>query len=466
MKNKKRIIILLTTIIIAILIAVGVSVKASGSGEIAKSITFTENMDGKYVYVRAVDAAGNKGEWSEAQRVWIDNTAPTVTAKERSVTITEGDVKNLADYFTVVANGANTDVEIVCTIGGVEYSTTEALTANGSPYTVTCTASKSGGVSNSATMEIVVEKDNLIVIMPDNIILSNNMYYISPGSSYEFKLKKEKKQEIIDAQNIKWTTENEYIQIDENGIITLSDNATYGNAVITGIYNEQKVSFMVITLHRIKLGSSIKTTIYTADNDCDLFEDNTFKVNDSLNMGIVPGEAGYTLIAPNGYNTEYNAEITAYITPIKYGGGTNIAKWNINLSPIGMDLRLGNLYQRVNVIGESEVNTNIILGIASSVDIPMKIYGTLIDSNGECITDSLNGNRVEMIELLSSNNENYNATIASFVADAEHRYAIRIDFKLPSWEELTNEELQNIIELMSSDISYTANMTIRIQQIG
>ena len=159
MKNikGKKIAIAIVAIVLVVLVAIGVSVKASGSSGIAKSVTFTDNMDGAYVYFRAVDSAGNVGEWSEPQRIWIDNTAPTVTAKESSVTITEGEVNTLADYFTVVANGTNNDVDVVCTIGGTEYENTETLTVDGSPYTVTCTATKNGGKSNKAEMELVVE---------------------------------------------------------------------------------------------------------------------------------------------------------------------------------------------------------------------------------------------------------------------------------------------------------------------
>ena len=155
-KNIKLLLIILA-IVLVVLIAVGVSVKASASNGIAKSVTFTNNMDGYYVYFRAVDSAGNAGEWSNAQRIWIDTTTPTVTAKENSVTIKEGDINALEDYFTVVANGTNADVDVVCTIGGVEYTTTETLTVDGSPYTVVCTATKNGGKSGNARMEIVVE---------------------------------------------------------------------------------------------------------------------------------------------------------------------------------------------------------------------------------------------------------------------------------------------------------------------
>ena len=157
-KSKVKVIVLISIIVLAILIVVGVAVNATGSGSgIAKSKTFTDNMDGYYVYFRAVDEAGNVGDWSNAERIWIDTTAPTVTAKESSVTITEGENYQLKDYFSVVANGGNTDVDIVCTINGTEYENTETLTVEGSPYTVRCTANKNGGNSNSNTMQIIVE---------------------------------------------------------------------------------------------------------------------------------------------------------------------------------------------------------------------------------------------------------------------------------------------------------------------
>ena len=154
-KSRLKIIVLISIIVIAILIAVSVAVNATGSG-IVKSKTFNENMDGYYVYFRAVDEAGNVGDWSNAQRIWIDTTEPTVTAKQGSVSIKEGDNNKLADYFTVVANGGNEEIEVECTINGKVYETTESLTAANSPYTVTCVASKVGGNSNNATMEIVV----------------------------------------------------------------------------------------------------------------------------------------------------------------------------------------------------------------------------------------------------------------------------------------------------------------------
>ena len=181
-KNIKLLLIILA-IVLVVLIAVGVSVKASGNTSgIAKSVTFTDNMDGAYVYFRAVDAAGNVGEWSEPQRIWIDNTVPTVTAKESSVTIKEGDVNALEDYFTVVANGSNADVDVVCTIGGVEYTTTETLTVEGSPYTVVCTATKNGGKSGNASMELVVES----AVPPVTIVANQSSVLATKGIATTF----------------------------------------------------------------------------------------------------------------------------------------------------------------------------------------------------------------------------------------------------------------------------------------
>ena len=170
-KEKKKLIVLIVVIVLAILIGVGVAVNATGSsGGIAKSVTFNENMDGYYVYFRAVDEAGNVGDWSNAQRIWIDTTEPivTCTATNNTLSIAEGDVLELADYFTVTANGSNTDIDITYTIGDVECSTTEGLTAEGSPYIVICTASKNGGNSTSQQMEIVVEKAASIILAIGN----------------------------------------------------------------------------------------------------------------------------------------------------------------------------------------------------------------------------------------------------------------------------------------------------------
>jgi len=69
-------------LLIATLIAIGITNAAGNTAEPETDQTFTEDGDGYYIWVRAVDHAGNKSEWSEAQRIWIDNkgpSAPTIT---------------------------------------------------------------------------------------------------------------------------------------------------------------------------------------------------------------------------------------------------------------------------------------------------------------------------------------------------------------------------------------------------
>jgi len=77
--NKKIIFVMLPILLllIAALIAIGITNAANNATEPETKQTFTEEGDGYYIWVRAVDHAGNKGPWSEAQRVWIDASGPS-----------------------------------------------------------------------------------------------------------------------------------------------------------------------------------------------------------------------------------------------------------------------------------------------------------------------------------------------------------------------------------------------------
>jgi len=119
------------------------------------SVTFNTNFTAYYVYFRAVDSLGNKGEWSTAQRLYIDINAPTVTANNSSVTIKKGESYAMSSYFTVAANGANTNITTTYKIGSTSYTNTSGLAVG--TYTVTCTATKTGGNSNSASMTLIVK---------------------------------------------------------------------------------------------------------------------------------------------------------------------------------------------------------------------------------------------------------------------------------------------------------------------
>ena len=120
----------------------------------ATSQEFNINIAGEYVFFRAVDVVGNKGAWSDGQQVYIDTNKPTITVKQASLTITQGQSYNFSDYFTVAANGTNTSYTTTYKVGSTTYTNTSSLAVG--THTVTCTATKTGGNSESATMTLIV----------------------------------------------------------------------------------------------------------------------------------------------------------------------------------------------------------------------------------------------------------------------------------------------------------------------
>jgi len=120
----------------------------------ATSQTFNTNIAGEYVFFRAVDVVGNKGAWSDGQQVCVDVNKPTITVKQASLTITQGQSYNFSDYFTAEPNGNNTNITTTYKVGDTSYDNTSSLAVG--THTVTCTATKNGGNSESATMTVVV----------------------------------------------------------------------------------------------------------------------------------------------------------------------------------------------------------------------------------------------------------------------------------------------------------------------
>ena len=150
----------------------------------ATSQTFNTNIAGDYVFFRAVDVVGNKGAWSDGQQVYIDINKPTITVKQASLTITQGQSYNFSDYFTVAANGTNTNYTTTYKIGSTAYTNTSTLAVG--THTVTCTATKTGGNSESATMTVVVksvlpEETTLMVACKTGSMMS---YYTIPEGCY------------------------------------------------------------------------------------------------------------------------------------------------------------------------------------------------------------------------------------------------------------------------------------------
>jgi len=123
----------------------------------ATSQEFNTNMAGDYVFFRAVDVVGNKGAWSDGQQVYIDVNAPVVSAKNTSVTITEGDSYEMSSYFTVEANGTNTNITTTYTVNENSYTNTSSLSVG--THILICTANKVGGNSDSESVTIVVKRN-------------------------------------------------------------------------------------------------------------------------------------------------------------------------------------------------------------------------------------------------------------------------------------------------------------------
>jgi len=127
--KKKTILIALTILLllIAALIVVGIANAAGNTAAPETEQTFTEEGDGYYIWVRAVDHAGNKGPWSEAQRVWIETAVPTITIKTNSNTTwaqTGSVTVALQDSKSGLAAGAS-----------VKYGWSESLDTEPSGYT-------------------------------------------------------------------------------------------------------------------------------------------------------------------------------------------------------------------------------------------------------------------------------------------------------------------------------------------
>ena len=88
----------------------------------------------------------------------IDKTNPTVTAKQSTVTISEGDSNDLANYFTIVANGKYGISSIVYTDtsnNNIIVTNTNTLTEG--THTIKCTVTKETEAIASASVTVIVE---------------------------------------------------------------------------------------------------------------------------------------------------------------------------------------------------------------------------------------------------------------------------------------------------------------------
>ena len=91
----------------------------------------------------------------------IDKTNPTVTAKQATVTTTEGDSNELSNYFTITANGK---YGISSTVYNDTSNNNEVVTNTNTlapgTHIIKCTVTKETEATASATITIVVEEKN------------------------------------------------------------------------------------------------------------------------------------------------------------------------------------------------------------------------------------------------------------------------------------------------------------------
>ena len=285
------------------------------------------------------------------------------------------------------------------------------------------------------------EFERIEMVLPDNIIKLNSMEYISPGCTYQLNLQKSGK--TVNSSEIKWSTDNEYVSIDENGLLTVSDNSTYGNAIIKAEYNGEEFEHLLVTLHKIKLGSNVSSTAYRSNSNIELFKENTFKVNESINSGIFPGESGYTLVSLWGYTTT-----TQNIS-------THVAKWSqLNLQLI--DLRQVNAILEQLTANQSEVVATLRVGYQENNNkLPIKLKVTAINMDGEILKENVEIS-AELTDVIL-NNDNRK------IMPGEAVY-LKLDFSLPNWNEMNDEEKQEVINLMTNDLAYTLSCNIETRQ--
>ena len=104
------------------------------------------------VKAKLADTSSQEGKTATLDITKIDKNAPTVSAKQSTLTITQGDSYAISNYFTTSSNGN-------APITNTTYSVTNTNSLGVGNHTVTCTATKATGLTASASMTIVVNSN-------------------------------------------------------------------------------------------------------------------------------------------------------------------------------------------------------------------------------------------------------------------------------------------------------------------
>ena len=101
------------------------------------------------VKAKLVDTTSQEGKTATLDITKIDKNAPTVSAKQSSLTIKQGDSYAISNYFITSSNGS-------APITNTTYSVTNTNSLGVGTHTVTCTVTKATGKTASASMTVVV----------------------------------------------------------------------------------------------------------------------------------------------------------------------------------------------------------------------------------------------------------------------------------------------------------------------
>jgi len=235
----------------------------------ATSQNFNTNIEGEYVFFRAVDVVGNKGAWSEGQQVCIDINEPTVSAKNSSVTITKGQNYAMSTYFNTDKNGNAEISSTTYKIGSTSYTNTSGLVAG--TYTVTCTVTKVTGKTKNASMTLIVKVPGITAAQ---VAAAPSTYYGKTISNYSCTASagvNAWKIFYADSNNIYIITDN-YIHYDylpKSTNYTLYKNSNYRfsfNDIVNDYNGSANILNTSITDSRVKKWISWATKYSTSTN--------------------------------------------------------------------------------------------------------------------------------------------------------------------------------------------------------
>lgn len=302
---------------------------------------------------------------------------------------------------------------------------------------------------------------NLKVEIKGEFIKYKGENYVSPGSNYDIILINEDTGEKIDGSNIELNCTGGGNSIIKDGKLIVSDNTKFGEEItIIAKYNGQEIKHSMKTLQRITMGTITNSTRYGTSKNCDLFKINSYSTNNKVNAGMLPGESGYTMIALNGKTTQtvYDKDnIRVIKLAVSQGNSSTNADWLYSINPLPIDITDENYIESIESAGYAEMNAELdILINEQNIKIPgLKMSNTIIKKSGEVFSEKQNFDYNEGVWTTASRKINANTELGDILI---------IEYSLPAWEELTEEEINSIFSIMQNDEPYLATLTLTLNE--